>query len=1462
MSGNKMNPQKPLKGETIVSNFGSFDTISANSIVLQSVSIVGLFQDGVFQNVNIIDSNIDNTIIGLNVRNAGYFTSLSTNSDVTFLSLVPGGPTVTWNAETGVFNVSSDLVVGGCSLLGNIEICGNDIKADNVNGDIHLIPNGLGTLYLDGPVTLRTTNGNFLTELPNGKASFALSGNFDVYSSAGNVNVTSFNDQLYKTINGDITLSTETQPTLGNITSILNTGGNTRVTTQVAHNLQMGDVVTISNTNGIDNVYTVGNVLSSNSFLLSQFVSTGLITRGNYLKTLSNNIAINTRISDPIVTVGDYTLQSTDNKDRGIEYRYYDQTTGQMRLGWFGWKASTNQFTYIPNATNNGEVISGDPGEFNIGDVTAKNLSIASGGNLNLNCGSLLNVKSITACNGTISVVASNRIGLSAGTDILFDPGVPIRFGTNASLLVTSSGSTTLSSRNDINFSSGIISVPQGAVLSFDGTTNGTQRITSNSSGDLTLTTSRNINLMTTSGNVIVPYNTAFQLGTSNTLVSNSGGLAMNAMDSMSLRVTSGNISLQAQSGDIQLYSSGLVRTNTTLVFGTTGTVNNIKTSQNNLVISGNTSNGNITLNQINTINLDAASNVNVPSTLVLSSTGRLFVNSGDTFIVNTSGNTNVISTNVNFTSANMGIVNTTTNVVSSVVNMSSGTLTVRGATTQLYSDNVVIRDPIVTLGDTSSVGDIRDRGVEYRYFNNTTASLGWFGYKSTTGNFTFYETAVNNNEIMTGTLGSIEAAGLTLTNNLQFQTRGIINVNCGTLANVNTITSCNGVLNVLAPTSTNVSSGAINLAATSSVNVPYNVPLQFGTGGNLIKTSTNGALSVVSGLLQIESTGLNIYSTTVNVQDPIVSIGGVTASLADDLKDRGVEFKWGTQLTGFFGYKNNLGRFVFIQNGTNANEVFTGPFGDVQFGNGYFSNLDVSNGNINNVSAVVGGNVRLVSTSGNLQISAGNIGFPTNTILYFGNTYSSVSSSTAGITITNTSGVNVLTNGQINLSPSVNISTANLLATGGQLVITNTSGNILLDPASGGSVQIPINNYLSFGSTQNSLLSDGQQLFINGYTGVGIQSSTFTISGNVNIIGSLTTLNTSFDLDNYILPLGKDYKTSIVSITNTSGNQIRVETSAPHYLKTGDTVTLLNTDTVPKVDNVYTVQNVLGNTVFYVAFPSGPLTTNGTKGTIKTTLMFDPEKDVGIQVNYWRNTTGNGITTGSAYYKNAFFGWKNTLNRWLFYESAIIVNDVVTGGTLGNVQINELFPNRINAFTLTGAMSAGSNAVIGSNFQIQGGAIDATPIGVNSAQSGRFSVLSNTVSASFSNATFTSSVAYTFERYTLNSSTLQTRNPSINQAVSLFSVSGVSYTTSSGTMPTLVTSVPDGTYKMLVCSSMGAGCEHSIYFGAGKLITPNPLSGTPPVKLVFKRAGQSCQLIFDGVQGAWIILNSGVYVA
>lgn len=91
------------------------------------------------------------------------------------------------------------------------------------------------------------------------------------------------------------------------------------------------------------------------------------------------------------------------------------------------------------------------------------------------------------------------------------------------------------------------------------------------------------------------------------------------------------------------------------------------------------------------------------------------------------------------------------------------------------------------------------------------------------------------------------------------------------------------------------------------------------------------GSLTVGQNLI-VSGSVVTVNSTVVTIDDPIFTLGGDTAGI-DDGKDRGIEFKWNSGATpniGFFGFSDATGKFTFIPDAINTNEVFTGTKGEL----------------------------------------------------------------------------------------------------------------------------------------------------------------------------------------------------------------------------------------------------------------------------------------------------------------------------------------------------------------------------------------------------------------------------------------------------------------------------------------------------------------------------------------------------
>jgi hypothetical protein len=143
----------------------------------------------------------------------------------------------------------------------------------------------------------------------------------------------------------------------------------------------------------------------------------------------------------------------------------------------------------------------------------------------------------------------------------------------------------------------------------------------------------------------------------------------------------------------------------------------------------------------------------------------------------------------------------------------------------------------------------------------------------------------------------------------------------------------------------------------------------------NLGNVSTTGTLTV-GGNLIVNGSTTTVNSTTTTVDDPIFTLGGDTAPISDDNKDRGIEFRYynGSAKVGFFGYDDSTGKFTFIPDATNSSEVFSGTTGEID------AKIDWSNVNnkpdpvvsVNLTGDVTGsGNVTLTDlASGTINIS------------------------------------------------------------------------------------------------------------------------------------------------------------------------------------------------------------------------------------------------------------------------------------------------------------------------------------------------------------------------------------------------------------------------------------------------------------------------------------------------------------
>ena len=146
-----------------------------------------------------------------------------------------------------------------------------------------------------------------------------------------------------------------------------------------------------------------------------QFPDHNLVVGGNLTinGTTTTVNSTTTTVDDPIFTLGGDTAPSSDdNKDRGIEFRWHNGSAA--KVGFFGFRDSSTKFVFIPDATNTGEVFSGDEGDALFGQVDCTYLVASTavyGNSVQSNAGQPL---ALVGADGAVTI--SGNMTFSSGT--------------------------------------------------------------------------------------------------------------------------------------------------------------------------------------------------------------------------------------------------------------------------------------------------------------------------------------------------------------------------------------------------------------------------------------------------------------------------------------------------------------------------------------------------------------------------------------------------------------------------------------------------------------------------------------------------------------------------------------------------------------------------------------------------------------------------------------------------------------------------------------------------------------------------------------------------------------------------------------------------------------------------------------------------------------------------------------
>ena len=255
---------------------------------------------------------------------------------------------------------------------------GNTVENFELDQELTATTGYRGFNYLNY-VKVNDTSGNLLFGANNTGDSGAGEIDVNVRSYFSDPDITldgTVSQKLDKTGDGNLTIQ-HTQNNAANRTLLINAtnAGNG----DALINITAENDITISATDvdsrvNVEDYHFQDNVLSTTNATMVLDPNddddvTGLVQIRGDLQVDGTTTTVNsvtTTIQDPIITLGgEDTLTLDDNKDRGIEFRYYDS---QERFGFFGWDedyansniwSGTGGYRFLYNATNTNEVYAG-----------------------------------------------------------------------------------------------------------------------------------------------------------------------------------------------------------------------------------------------------------------------------------------------------------------------------------------------------------------------------------------------------------------------------------------------------------------------------------------------------------------------------------------------------------------------------------------------------------------------------------------------------------------------------------------------------------------------------------------------------------------------------------------------------------------------------------------------------------------------------------------------------------------------------------------------------------------------------------------------------------------------------------------------------------------------------------------------------------------------------------------------
>jgi hypothetical protein len=978
-------------------------------------------------------------------------------------------------------------------------------------------------------------------------------------------------------------------------------------------------------------------------------------------------------IDDPIFTLGgDTDPTSDDNKDRGIEFRYYDT---QARKGFFGWDENyadaniwngTGGYRFLYDATNTGEVFSGTDAALIAGNLrlttntsstwktpTTGTLVVTGGVGIseNLNVGGTAHILGNVEIDGTVDI----------------DDNFAVRDGTTDKFTIESSTGNTV----------------------IEGTL------------DVQLETEITDNLIVRADNKIFDVQT--DAGVSKFRVnSNTGNTEIQ-----------GTVTVQGQT----LINDSLIVDEAGREFaiqnGSQVDKFTVQTDSGNTVIQG-------TLNVVSAVDLDSTLNVDNDATF----------NENVTII----GSTAPSGVAARYFKIESQTGLTKFEVVSATGNTDiSGTLNVDGNGTFNSSLTVAGSDTAATnyfkVTNQSGV----DKFV-VDSANGNTALEGTLTVESDTdiGNGNVTIAGATGNTVIQGTVNVISAVDLDDTLNVDgaatFQDDVTINADNKTFAiqnNANdnkfTVDTDNGNTFI---------AGTLEVTNTSQ----FNNHVTIGTALSPDNLQVHGTTTLEDDVT-VNGGVLRVNSTEVTIDDPVIKLFGDTAPGSVHTNDVGIEFNYydGANRLGFFGWDISVQSYHFLERATNANEVLTGVdagiiAGSLALTTGTQSTSDTTgtlrvaggagitkNLYVGEDLEVQGGDLTTNQTTFNLlQTNATTVNaFGVVTDLNIGNS----AGGPAEFTFGNASNVNTLTlvgngtSGTINYDTNVTTGlvnlfngvtgTVNLGGSGTTVNVGLITGNATLQVRGAGVNGTATISTNVVGGVVNLLNS------VTGTVNVAGAGSLVDFAGDIRVKGGdITTNQTSFNLINTVATtvnaFGAATSIDIGATTGTTSINNNVDIDLDLNVDGGDLTT--NATTFNLLNANATTVNAFGDAnSIGIGAATGTLTINNAL----TALQGDLQVRGG---DFTTNQTTFNILNTTATTVNAF-GDATTINVGDNSGTLTIGNPTIVS-TQAGISVFNTVATTVNAFgaatTLnlgagSGTTTINNNLVVGGDLDVQG---------------------------------------------------------------------------------------------------------------------------------------------------------------